>query len=290
MEQVKALLLHTLPEIRAELRNLLKEVDFVRVLGEACTAREAMELLDYIPYGILFLDTDLKDEVNGIELGQILSNRKNAPALVYIAKDESLAFKAFELEAVDYLLCPLEHGRFQNTIARLRQMKSRLRDTVQPSGSRHKHFEDKEDEEKVVQLSLGEKEEDDFVNALRQAWDVSQKDKLLEIEKLPIHFQGRMLLIPYNQIIFVEAYEDYSYVHTANEKYITSYRLKTLEDRLKPHRFFRVHRKFLVNLEMVTEIASMPGSNFMLRTVGKTKIELPVGRRRIAELKQILGF
>ena len=290
MEQVRALLLHSLPEIRLKLRSFLKEVDFIRVLGEAATAREAMELLEFIPYGIIFLGTELQDEVSGIELGQILVSRKYSPALVYIAEDKSQAFKAFELEAVDYLLCPLEQERFDKTISRLRQYKSRLRDTVQPSGSRKKYSENTEGEEKIVQLPLGEKEEDDFVNALRQAWDVSQRDKLVEIEKLPIHYQGRMLLVPYNQIIFIEAYEDYSYVHTANEKYITSYRLKILEQRLKPYRFFRVHRKYLVNLEMVTEIASMPGSNFMLRTAGKTRIELPVGRRRIAELKQILGF
>jgi DNA-binding LytR/AlgR family response regulator len=88
----------------------------------------------------------------------------------------------------------------------------------------------------------------------------------------------------------VEAYEDYSYVNTAAQKYLTSYRLKYLEERLAPHRFFRVHRKYLVNLDMVTEIASLPGSNFMLRTAGRTRIELPISRRRLASLKQVLGF
>ena len=101
---------------------------------------------------------------------------------------------------------------------------------------------------------------------------------------------GRTILIPYDQIIFVEAFEDYSYVHTANQKFLSSHRLKNLEDRLGPHRFFRVHRKYLVNLDMVTEIASMPGSNFMLRTTGRTRIELPISRRRIAELKKIIGL
>jgi DNA-binding LytR/AlgR family response regulator len=51
-----------------------------------------------------------------------------------------------------------------------------------------------------------------------------------------------------------------------------------------------VHRKYLVNLDMVTEIASLPGGNFMLRTVGKTRIELPISRRRIGQLKEILGL
>ena len=79
-------------------------------------------------------------------------------------------------------------------------------------------------------------------------------------------------------------------MHTATQKLLTSYRLKNLEERLRPHRFFRVHRKYLVNLDLVTEIASLPGGNFMLRTAGKTRIELPIGRRRIGELKQFLGL
>jgi DNA-binding LytR/AlgR family response regulator len=141
-----------------------------------------------------------------------------------------------------------------------------------------------------VQLPLGEEEEDRFMKALSQAWEYGTTPRPVEIEKLPITLDGRTVLIPYTQIIFVEAYEDYSYVHTAGQKFLTSYRLKVLEDRLRQYRVFRVHRKYLVNLEMVTEIASLPGSNFMLRTQGKTRIELPISRRRITELKRILGL
>jgi len=51
-----------------------------------------------------------------------------------------------------------------------------------------------------------------------------------------------------------------------------------------------VHRKFLVNLETVTEIATLPGGQSMLRTQGKTRIELPISRRRVGELKHVLGL
>ncbi|HKI81569.1 MAG TPA: LytTR family DNA-binding domain-containing protein, partial [Pseudodesulfovibrio sp.] len=134
-----------------------------------------------------------------------------------------------------------------------------------------------------------EEEQDSFLAALQAAWDQTS-NRRPEIDKLAVNQDGRTILIPYDQIIFVEAFEDYSYVHTANQKFLSSHRLKNLEDRLGPHRFFRVHRKYLVNLDMVTEIASMPGSNFMLRTAGRTRIELPISRRRIAELKKIIGL
>ncbi|BFR49374.1 response regulator transcription factor [Nitratidesulfovibrio sp. HK-II] len=142
----------------------------------------------------------------------------------------------------------------------------------------------------TLQLALGDEEQDSFLSALGTAWDYTSRFRPVEIGKLAITQDGTTILVPYNEIVFVEAYEDYSYVHTATDKYLTSYRLKVLEGRLRPHRFFRVHRKYLVNLDMVTEIASVPGGNCMLRTMGRTRIELPISRRRLGELKEILGL
>ncbi|HDQ40370.1 MAG TPA: response regulator transcription factor [Desulfonatronum sp.] len=287
MQESRVLIIHPDPQIRHELRQHLGGMEGVKVLGEAVSAFEAMELLDLVGYHAFFLGVDLPDGVSGFELAQILGQRKQRPALVFIAPDESQAFKAFELGAMDYLLWPCAKDRIKRTLVRLRQYSSEVRLAEPSSGTKPSAFGD--DDEETVQLPLGEEEEDSFIKALRHAWDYNQS-RPLEIEKLPISLEGRVILVPYGQIVFVEAYEDYSFVHTTQDKYLTSFRLKYLEDRLRTHRFFRVHRKYLVNLELVTEIASLPGSNFMLRTTGKKRIELPVSRRRIAELKQILGL
>jgi DNA-binding LytR/AlgR family response regulator len=286
MHKYKALLIHADPLIRHELRKLLSGVEEIRVLGEAVSSFEAMELLEAVPYDVFFIGIDLPGGVSGIELGQMLTQRKSRPALVFVASDESLAFKGFELAALDYLLWPCSTERLQMTIARLNQRKPRERLDVQPRGWGGGGTEN---EEETLQLNLGDEEEETFLKALSNAWE-SSRNRPPEIEKLVINQDGRMILVPYTQIVFVEAYEDYSYVHTSSQKFLTSYRLKNLEDRLRQHRFFRVHRKFLVNLDMVTEIASLPGSNFMLRTAGKKRIELPISRRRISELKDILGL
>ncbi|WP_018125633.1 LytR/AlgR family response regulator transcription factor [Desulfovibrio oxyclinae] len=289
MPKLKTLLIHPDAQVRAELRSQLAEVPFLQVVGEAVEAFEALELLDAIPYGAFFLGTDLPGRADGIELAQMLAGRKNRPALIFISESEQQAYAAFELGATDYLLWPPASGRLARTIDRLSDFKTKYREVPEPE-----HWEDSPDasnatDEATVQLPLGEDEQDHFLAALRQAWDESQ-NRGPELEKLAVNQDGRVILIPYSQIIFIEAYEDYSYVHTANQKFLTNYRLKHLEDRLKAFGFFRVHRKYLVNLDTVTEIASMPGSNFMLRTTGRTRIELPISRRRIAELKQILGL
>lgn len=295
MSQLVTLLIHPDPEVRSTLREALAEADFLNVLGEAVSGYEALQLLDAIPYGVFFVGVDLDNEISGIELAQILMGRKHKPALVFIAKDESQAFKAFELGAIDYLLWPITGDRLIRTFERLKQFKAHYKLAPTPGASFRDDVplaEAQEDDgdETTVKLPLGDEEQEDFLRALQQAWDYTQRYREVEIEKLAISLDGRTILIPYNQIIFVEAYEDYSYVHTANQKFLTSYRLKVLEERLRHHRFFRVHRKYLVNLDMVTEIANLPGSNFMLRTAGRTRIELPISRRRINELKQVLGL
>ncbi len=235
----------------------------------------------------------LEGDISGLELAQMLASRKHKPALVFIAGDESQAFSAFELGATDYLLWPVAKERLGRTFERLRQFKAHYKLIPPPARDFSEQLESnlgEPEEEATLKVPLAEEDQESFLNALRQAWDHSRRFSPVEIEKLAITLEGRTILVPYSQIIFVEAYEDYSYVHTATQKFLTSYRMKLLEDRLRQHRFFRVHRKYLVNLDMVTEIASLPGSNFMLRTAGRTRIELPISRRRIAELKQILGL
>jgi DNA-binding LytR/AlgR family response regulator len=290
MPKLKTLLIHPDPEVRSALRDALEDVKFIHVLGEAVTASEAMEMLEGIPYGVFFVAVDLSGDTNGIEMAQMLAGKKNKPALVFISESEAQAYSAFELGATDYLLWPPAPGRMARTVDRLQTFKSRFREIPPPT-----QFPADADQlpidsdEQTVQLPLPEEEQDSFLAALKSAWDQTAKRRP-EIDKLAVTQDGRTILIPYDQIIFVEAFEDYSYVHTANQKFLSSHRLKNLEDRLEPHRFFRVHRKYLVNLDMVTEIASMPGSNFMLRTAGRTRIELPISRRRIGDLKKIIGL
>lgn len=284
MSHLKALLVHPDAAVRARLRELLDPVKEITVLGETVTSFEAMGLLAYVPYDVLFLGMDLPHGVSGMDLARHLGGR--TPAVVFIAEREDHAFEAFELGALDYLLWPVSPTRFSRTIERLRTL-TPAPPTVAPAPPPGRS--PRAGSEETVQIPLAEDEEDVLVNALRQAWDPAQS-RPPEIEKLPVNQDGRHILIPYTHIVYVEAYEDYSFVHTATDRYLTSYRLKNLEARLGPHGFCRVHRKYLVNLDMVTEIASMPGGNFLLRTAGRKRIELPVSRRRVGELKKILQF
>lgn len=318
MDTVRSLLVHADPLVRARLRRMLAHAPGVSVLGEAAGGFEALELLAAIPYATVFcgfsLAAEPAGELTGEEFARMLPSRlpaEHVPALVFVAADQRLAYKAFELDAADYLVCPPQPldadtddnaksdaepdiERLRKMAAKLRRLAGERRDILAEPDYRAESVEERtahmtaDARLETVRLPLDEDNQAEFLSALSRAWDAGTRKP--GIEKLAITMEGRVILIPFDEVIFVEADEDYSYVHTAAQKYITSYRLKNLEDRLVPHGFFRVHRKYLVNLEMVTEIGSLPGSNFMLRTAGKKRIELPVSRRRVAELKEILGL
>lgn len=227
MPKLKTLLIHPDPEIRSALRDALEDVAFIQVLGEAVSAFEAMEMLESIPYGVFFVGVDLLGDASGIEMAQMLAGRKHKPALIFISDSEAQAYAAFELGATDYLLWPPAPGRMARTVDRLQTFKARFREVPTPAS----YPDDTDDipsdtDEQTVQLPLPEEEQDSFLAALKAAWDQTS-NRRPEIDKLAVTQDGRTILIPYDQIIFVEAFEDYSYVHTANQKFLSSHRLKT---------------------------------------------------------------
>ncbi|MCG8532807.1 MAG: LytTR family DNA-binding domain-containing protein [Desulfovibrionales bacterium] len=292
---LRTLLVHPDPTIRTQLREKLASVPFLRIVGEAMGTAEALELLSALPYGVVMLGISPSDAETEFDLIRQLRGHAHQPAFVCIATTEHDAFTAFELEATDYILFPCSDERFSRMVARLEQFRKQFNLAEDPTTQWHEpahpitqHTEAAP--ETTLQLPLAEEEQEQLLSALRQAWELSEKFRPAELEKLAITSGGRTMLLPYHDIIFIEANEDYTYVHTATSQHLTSYRLKILEARLRPHNFFRVHRKFLVNLDMVTELAALPGSNFMLRTAGRTRIEIPISRRRIGELKQVLGL
>ncbi len=303
MRQLDTLLVHPDPMLRQQLRRALGSVDFLRVMGETVHAEEAWHLLQALPYGVVFMGIQLGElndghHENGMDLARRIMNQNHGAAVVFMADNEDDALEAFELGATDYLVFPCNEARLDRTLLRLKQFRRDFRlapqqsfvSTAQDFSEHTEKHDDHQDQSQTLQLPLDSHAQDDFTSALKKAWNTEQVSTSPELNKLSIAIGGRTLLLPYDDITFIEADEDYSHVHTAENKYLTSYRLKNLEDRLRSHGFFRVHRKYLVNLQMVTELVSVASGNCLLRTAGRTRIELPISRRRLSELKQALGL
>jgi two-component system response regulator LytT len=110
------------------------------------------------------------------------------------------------------------------------------------------------------------------------------------IERIPVEKAGRKLLLQVEDIFYVMAKDDYSYLHTDAERYLSTISLVQLEQRLEPSGFFRVHRRYLVNLAQVREVVPMYGGTLLLTLKDRESTQVPVSRRRVPSLKKALGL
>jgi two-component system response regulator LytT len=236
---LKALVVDDEAPARSELRFLLAEAGGVEVVGEASNAAEATQLIRAIPYDVVFLDIDMPG-VSGMRLAEALSELEHPPAIVFVTAYSEHAVKAFEVEATDYLVKPVE-------IQRLRRAIERLGPQLPAPGS-------------------------------------------ARIERVPVEKAGRKLLLSVEEIFHIMAKDDYSYLYTDGERYLSTMSLAELERKLEPRGFYRVHRRFLVNLAQVKEVVPMYGGTLLLTMKDRAATQVPVSRRRVPSLKKALGL
>ncbi|MDZ4180583.1 MAG: LytTR family DNA-binding domain-containing protein, partial [Coriobacteriia bacterium] len=110
------------------------------------------------------------------------------------------------------------------------------------------------------------------------------------IERVPVEKAGKKLLLQVEDIFYVMAKDDYSYLHTDGERYLSTISLAQLERKLEPSGFFRVHRRYLVNLAQVKEVVPMYGGTLLLTMKDHGDTQVPVSRRRVPSLKKALGL
>lgn len=110
------------------------------------------------------------------------------------------------------------------------------------------------------------------------------------VERIPVEKAGKKLLLQVEDIHYIMAKDDYSYLHTEGERYLSTISLAQLERRLEPSGFFRVHRRYLVNLSRVHEVVPMYGGTLLLTLNDREATQVPVSRRRVPALKKALGI
>lgn len=244
---LRALIVDDEAPARSELRYLLEVAGDVEVVGEATNAREALELIEALQYDVVFLDIEMPG-LNGLDVVEAMKKLRSMPAVIFVSAYSEHAVKAFELEAVDYLLKPVTADRLRDAVSKVKR------------GERTR----------IVRQGDG--------------------DRKMQINRIPVEKAGKKILLPIEEIVYISSKDDYSYIHTADARFISSTPLRILEERLAENVFYRVHRRYLVNLNMVLEITPMYGGTFTLTVRDNAKTQIPVSRRRSAGLKSTLGL
>lgn len=223
---------------RSFLAAMLRTFPDVDLIGEATTGAEAVELIEHERPDLALLDLQMP-EVDG--LGVVRMIRKDRlPIIAFVTAYDEYAVRAFELNAVDYLLKPVERARLRDTLNRAQERLERadLRET--------------EAEHLPERLSAAAAE---YETATRQRY----------LDRIPIRQRDEIILVPVDRIASIIADGELLHlVTTDHQRYSFSYRLKDLEARLDPAKFIRLSRGTLANINQISRVSPLPGGTYVV--------------------------
>jgi len=220
---------------RRFLVSLIKTCAGVQVVGEASTGEDAVALIEGERPDLALLDLQMP-EIGGLDV--VRRVRKDAmPLVAFVTAFDDYAIEAFELNAIDYLLKPVQQDRLQATIDRARE---RLR---RPEAA----------EQHAASLATAAKA---YEQAARRRY----------IERIPVRKRDEVIILPVRHIASIIAEGELLHITTtANERYTITHRLHALQSRLDPRRFVRLGRGTLANLDLIARVSRMPGGTYLAK-------------------------
>jgi two-component system LytT family response regulator len=244
---------------RLFLKSILQTFEDVEIVGEAENGAEAVEIIKETKPDLALLDLQMP-EISGLEAVKLL-RKSQTPLVAFVTAYDEFAVQAFEVNAVDYLLKPVEKARLRETINRAH--------------------------ERVEQTDFQAKESENLRAAIETYEEISAKNF---IERIPVRQRDEILLIPVSEIASIVADGELLHLTTLQyKKYTINFRLKDLEARLDANNFVRLSRGALVNLEMITRISPLPGGTYALtlkngQEISSSRFQSRVLRERLFKL------
>jgi two-component system LytT family response regulator/two-component system response regulator LytT len=260
---LRALVVDDEPLAREELCYLLGRQGDVEVVGQAADGEHALRLVKDLSPDLVFLDVQMPGQ-GGLEVARQLAEWAAPPEIVFVTAYDQYALDAFAVSAVDYLLKPVDPGRLEQAVQRVRKrVESDRRPADAPDLSN-------ESVQRLVQLV-----------AERQS----------RRERLALRVGERLLLVAADEMIYASVVDDTITVVTGQVAGTSNYRtLDELHAHLDPAVFWRVHRSHLVNINKIKEIVPWFSRNYILRMKDAKATEIPVSRSQTKRLREYLGL
>lgn len=261
---IRAIVVDDEPPARDELVYLLSRLDDITVVATASSATQAVESITTHSPDLVFLDIEMPGH-DGFHVVEKIMENECAPLVIFVTAFNEYAIRAFEENAVDYILKPVEENRLQKSITRVRHMLS-VRDE-KGDGELQQHFT-QNFEKMLVQLGR------------------------LALTRVSVEHQGRILLFKPEEIIFCRADDKKIWAHTKNEQFLChgDTNLGKLEERLHGHAFFRANRGELVNMEKIREFSPWFNGKYNIVLDDSFGTEIAVSRSRVKAFKERLGL
>jgi two-component system LytT family response regulator/two-component system response regulator LytT len=246
---------------RDELGYLLGRLGGVEIIGHAGNGIEALGTIARLQPDVVFLDVQMPG-LTGFEVARRLLETRASAEIIFVTAYDQHAIEAFEVNAVDYLLKPVEQARLEVAVDRARR-----------------------------RMAV------DVFDRRGAGVNTAQLEKIIEIvaerqsrrERLAIKVGERFMLVQSEDVIYASLHDDGIAVVTDHHAGTSNYRtLDELQDRLDSKVFWRVHRSHLVNINKIKEIVPWFSRNYILRMKDAKTTEIPVSRTQTKRLREYL--
>jgi two-component system, LytTR family, response regulator len=243
---------------RDELRFLLEQLGGVEIVAQAGNGVEALRVIEEYQPDLVMLDVQMPG-LTGFEVARRVVQAGIESQLVFVTAYDQYAIDAFEVNAVDYLLKPVEPERLATAVERVRKRMA-------------------------AEAAEKAKKETDLEPLLQML-----ADRQTRREQLALKVDDRFLLVQADEVVHASVEDDQILVVTNSLSGTSNYRtLDELQTRLDPSIFWRVHRSHLVNINKIKEIVPWFSRNYILKMKDAKGTEIPVSRSQTRRLREYL--
>ena len=259
---IRVLIVDDEPLARERLADLLRAVP-VQIVGAVDSGDAAIAAIRDLKPDLVFLDVQMPGRT-GLEVVREIG-AEHMPPTIFVTAYDQYALKAFELAALDYLVKPFDDERFEQAFERARRL-IELRDFGRLSAQL---------------LQLLEQAGSDAPRPLPRPGVPAY------LERIAVEMRGQVRVVPVADIDYVTASGQYVELHVGDKTYLIRERMQTLEERLNPGLFFRIHRSAIVRLDRIETLLRDAGGDYAVRLKGGA--QLSVSRGRIEALEAWMG-
>ena len=244
---------------RDRIADLLAHEANVVIAGTASTGLEAIDAIRTLKPDLVFLDVQMPGRT-GLEVVDDIGAEK-MPATIFVTAFDKFALNAFDRAAVDYLVKPFDDDRFAQAFRRARKM---------------------------IELEEVQEVTQRLLSLLHQPPTEPTAPKHDYLERISVESRGQVRVVPVEKVDYITADGPYAELHVGDRVFAIRERMQTLDERLDPAIFFRIHRSAIVRLDRIDTLLRHPGGDYGVRLKNGTELSLSRGRRD--ELEEKLGI
>lgn len=248
MKKYKTIIIDDERLARTELRSILNEYSEIDVIDEAQNGDEGIEKINSLQPDLIFLDVNMPG-MTGFEM---LKKLDSIPHVIFVTAYDEYALKAFEVNALNYILKPVDIERLNDTIEKLKQIEE---------------LDFQSESELIIQ---------------------PERAKLNTMDKVFIKDGEKCYFVKLADVRMLESDGNYVKVHFGNNRPLILRSLNSFEEKLDPTCFFRANRKFIINLDWIEKVENW--FNGGLRVELTTGDKVDISRRQAIRFKELLSF